>query len=76
MPPKKKGQQQHTTSEKNPSDEKKHVLLRDVTSKTLLIVRLDEIMSSSTVKVAVGKEVSYSGKNRARGRGTVLTIGE
>ena len=75
MTKKNKGQQQ-TAAKKSATDDKKHVLLRDVTSKTLLIVPADEIMSSSTVKLAVGKEVSYAGTNRTRGRGTVLLIGE
>lgn len=75
MSKKNKGQQQ-TAAKNNAAVEKKHVLLRDMTSKTLLIVSAYEIMSSSTVKIAVGKEVSYAGKNRIRGRGTVLLIGE
>ncbi|CAF1497866.1 unnamed protein product [Adineta ricciae] len=72
---KKTKSKQKTKTSTDQSDENKHVLLRDLTSNMLLIVNVEDIASSQTMKMGVGKVVSYVGKDRLHGRGTILLIG-
>lgn len=63
------------SSSKSTGDIDRHVLLRDLATKLLLIVRYSDIVTSQGTKIVIGKEVSYVGPDRIRGRGQILTIG-
>ncbi|CAF1479546.1 unnamed protein product [Adineta steineri] len=76
MPPKKSTtQKKRTTTNDTNSDEDKHVVLKDVSSHLHLIINYKNIVKGQTGKIDMGKEVTYIGLNRTRGRGIVLGIG-
>lgn len=64
------------TQQKQKSNERKFVLLRDASSEVLLIVDHESVSLTKTSKIRVGKEVTYVTSDRVRGRGAVLLIGK
>lgn len=71
-----------TTNKTQPSKRKNDkpmnnqcVLLRDSSSKLLLVVGYNHISVAPGGKIAVGKEVSYTATERIRGRGVIILIG-
>ena len=76
MPPKnKQPTEKNTNTEKVPHTEK-FFLLRDISTNVMLILQSSEISKNENTKMETGVEVMYTTKNRMRGRGLILLIGE
>lgn len=74
MQPKKKKTTEKAVSEQSTSSDDKYVVLRDVSTNMLIIIKHSDILTTGKNNIKTGKEVSYKTSTRDGGRGTLLLI--